>query len=324
MTEDLVVDVHLDDGFLARTLRADVLQGLSAEDKELPPKWFYDERGSALFDEITKLPEYYLTRCETEILTREASRIAEITTAETLVELGSGTSTKTRLLLDALSSRGCLECFAPFDVSVETLQGAARTIATAYPGLRVQAVAGDFEHHLHEIPADGRRMISFLGSTIGNLTASARKGFLSDIASCLRPGEAFLLGADLVKDKTRLEAAYNDSRGVTEAFNKNVLSVLNRELHADFDPDLFAHVARWDEDNHWVEMRLVAQVAHSVAILDLDLEIDFTKNDSIRTEISTKFKRDSLEEELGGAGLQVAEWWTDSAGDFALTLAVPI
>jgi L-histidine N-alpha-methyltransferase len=251
----LHLDVHLTAEDLAQALRADARAGLDTRPRELPPKWFYDERGSRLFDEITRLPEYYPTRREREILLAHARDIAQRTGAATLVELGSGTSEKTRLLLNALQELGTLERFAPFDVSEPTLRTAAAAIAEEYPGLQVHAVVGDFERHLAFLPRGGRRLVAFLGGTVGNLKPDARARFLRRLARQLGPGDSVLLGTDLVKDIPRLEAAYNDRQGVTAAFNRNVLSVLNRALGADFVLEQFEHVARYDARQGWIEMR---------------------------------------------------------------------
>jgi L-histidine Nalpha-methyltransferase len=317
------VDVHLESGAMSRALATDVCAGLTANPKTLPPKWFYDDRGSELFDAITRLPEYYPTRTERAILTARASEVAECTKADTLVELGSGTSEKTRLLLDALADLGTLRRFVPFDVSEQTLRDAATAIRFEYPGIEVHAVVGDFEHHLEYLPTGGTRVVAFLGSTIGNFAPSERADFLARVARGLEPGDAFLLGTDLVKDVTRLEAAYDDAAGVTAEFNRNVLRVLNRELDADFDPDAFAHIARFDPVEEWIEMRLRAQREQHVTIAKLELDIHFDDGEELRTEISAKFRRERVERELATAGLEVAAWWTDPDGDFALSLSFP-
>jgi L-histidine N-alpha-methyltransferase len=326
----LRVDVHLGPHDLRRALEHDARAGLTARPKDLPPKWFYDERGCELFDEITRLPEYYPTRTERAILAAHAPDIARATSADTLVELGSGTSEKTRILLHALADAGTLRRFVPFDVSEPTLRAAAVTIERDYPGIEVHAVVGDFERHLGELPRDGngrdgngRRVVAFLGGTIGNLVPRARAAFLAEIAAGLAEGDAFLLGTDLVKDAARLEAAYDDDAGVTAAFNRNVLAVLNRELGATFDPRRFDHIARWRPEEEWIEMRLRSAAAHTVTVRDLDLEVGFEAGEEMRTEISAKFRREGVEAELAAAGLALAEWWTDPAGDFALSLAVP-
>jgi L-histidine N-alpha-methyltransferase len=304
-------------------LRADARAGLTASPKVLPPKWFYDEEGCRLFDEITRLPEYYPTRTERVILARHAGDIAARTSADSLVELGSGTSEKTRLLLDALSAHGSLQRFVPFDVSEPTLRDAASAIELEYPGVDVHAVVGDFERHLDRLPGGGTRLVAFLGSTIGNLDPDGRARFYRSIAAGLAPDDALLLGTDLAKEPRRLEAAYDDSAGVTAAFNRNVLSVLNRELAADFAPERFAHVARWNPAEEWIEMRLRSQGAQRVRVDELDLEVQFADGEEMRTEISAKFRRERVEAELATAGLALAAWWTDPGGDFALSLSVP-
>jgi L-histidine N-alpha-methyltransferase len=316
------VDVHLEPGDLRSALERDARAGLTATPRDVPPKWFYDDRGSELFDAITRLPEYYPTRTERSILVERAATIASLAGADTLVELGSGTSEKTRLLLDALRDAGTLERFVPFDVSEQTLRDAATAVAGEYTGVEVHAVVGDFEHHLSEIPGDGRRLVAFLGSTIGNLTPPRRAEFLAEIAAGLGPSDAFLLGTDLVKDRARLIAAYDDAAGVTAEFNRNLLSVLNRELDAGFVPERFEHVAVWDEDAEWIEMRLRARDAHRVRVPALGLEVEFRAGEEMRTEISAKFRRSGVETELAAAGLRLASWWTDPAGDFALSLSV--
>jgi len=318
----VAVDVHLEPDHALTMLRSDALNGLTKTPKELPPKWFYDERGSQLFDEITRLHEYYPTRREREILTRRAGEIAALTHASTLVELGSGTSDKTRLLLDALYATGRLHTFVPVDVSAEILVASADTITREYPGLAVHAVVGDFERHLGVLPrGEGPRLVAFLGGTIGNLYPHERALFFREIASILSPEDAFLLGTDLVKDTGRLNDAYNDARGVTAEFNRNVLRVLNRELGADFDIAAFDHVARYDEANAWIEMALRSRIDQVVNVDDLDLTVRFAAGEEMRTEISAKFTRLGVEEELAHAGLVIDRWWTDDSGDFALSLS---
>jgi L-histidine N-alpha-methyltransferase len=317
-----IVDVHLQSEDLAAALRADVREGLTSRPKELPPKYFYDERGSRLFDDITRLPEYYPTRCEREILERCAGRIADASGADTLIELGSGTSEKTRLLLDAMVQGGRLRRFVPFDVSESTLRGATVDIAREYPSIQVHGVVGDFDHHLPLLPGGGRRLVAFLGGTIGNLTPSERKRFLGELVSGFEPGDGLLLGTDLVKDVGRLEAAYDDAAGVTAEFNRNVLHVVNANLDADFDPGRFQHVAFFDLDNEWIEMRLRSRASHSVTVPGCDgLEVSFEAGEEMRTEISAKFRRPGVEAELAEVGLELTEWWTDAAGDFALSLS---
>jgi L-histidine N-alpha-methyltransferase len=320
---DVLLTIGLGPDDLRSDMRADVTRGLRATPKELPSKYFYDEEGSALFDAITRLPEYYPTRTERGILVERAGAIAARSGADTLIELGSGTSEKTRLLLDAFAGRGALRRFVPFDVDETTLRAAAAAVATEYPGVAVHAVVGDFERHLALLPKGGRRMIAFLGSTIGNLTPEQRAGFLADVVAQLEPGDTFLLGTDLVKDVGRLEAAYDDSAGVTAAFNRNVLRRLNRELDADFDPDRFEHLALFDTEREWIEMRLRSSVAQTVTVSRLGLTVEFTAGEEMRTEISAKFRPDGLRGELTVAGLELLDLWTDPAGDFALSLSTP-
>jgi L-histidine N-alpha-methyltransferase len=303
-------------------LRHDVHAGLTATPKSLPPKYFYDARGSDLFNEITRLPEYYPTRAETEILEGHARDIARLTRCESLVELGSGTSAKTRLLLSALVSEGSLREFVPFDVDPAVLSQASSALGLEYPALAVSPIVGDFEVHLDALPRDaGRRVIAFLGSTIGNLEPPERAMFLRSVAAVLRPGDAFLLGTDLVKNVERLQRAYDDAAGVTAEFNRNVLVVINRELGADFDVDSFEHIARWDTEQEWIEMRLRSSRAQRVTVTDLGLTIEFAEGEELRTEISAKFRSDRVARELAAAGMVSERFWTDAAGDFALTLA---
>jgi L-histidine Nalpha-methyltransferase len=308
------------DRYLA-ALRADVRAGLTATPKSLPPKYFYDEQGSALFDEITRLPEYYPTRAETSILRAHAPEIASESRCESLVELGSGTSAKTGLLLRAMLDEGTLREFVPLDVDPAVLADATEALAARYPRLRLAPFVGDFEHDLGAIPRAGRRMIAFLGSTIGNLDPPARAGLLGQVSAALRPGDTFLLGTDLVKDTGRLIRAYNDAAGVTAEFNRNVLRVINRELSADFDVDEFEHVAIWDAANQWIEMRLRSARAQTVRIADLGLTVSFAPGEEMRTEISAKFRREQVRAELAAAGLRTMRFWTDPDDDFGLTLA---
>ncbi|GAA4240436.1 L-histidine N(alpha)-methyltransferase [Actinomadura meridiana] len=306
---------------LAKTLRQDVREGLLGTPKTLPPKWFYDERGSALFEEITRLDEYYPTRREREILTARAPDIATATGARTLLELGAGSGEKTRLLLDALA--GTLRSYVPVDVSGDFLEDAAKGIAADHPGLTVRTVVADYEQHLHLLPGGDRRLIAFLGGTIGNQPPAARIAFLGGLRATMSDGDFLLLGADLVKDPGRLVRAYDDAAGVTAEFNRNVLRVINRELDADFDPSAFEHVAVWDEAEEWIEMRLRSTRDQDVHVRGLDLEVSFAAGEETRTEISAKFRRERLEAELAAAGMELAAFWTDPAGDFSLTLARP-
>ncbi|CAJ1495032.1 L-histidine N(alpha)-methyltransferase [[Mycobacterium] burgundiense] len=313
---------HLPADHAARELRNDVRDGLTGTPKSLPPKWFYDAAGSELFDRITRLPEYYPTRTEAAILAERAAEIAAVSGADTLVELGSGTSEKTRMLLDALRAAGTLRRFVPFDVDATILAQAGASLQQAYPGLEINAVCGDFERHLDEIPTGGTRLVAFLGSTIGNLTPGPRSAFLAAVAENLRPGERLLLGTDLVKDTARLLRAYDDSAGVTAAFNRNVLAVINRELRADFDLAAFRHVTRWNAAARRIEMWLRADRAQRVHIAELDLAVDFAADEELLTEVSCKFTEDGIGAELAAAGLTRTHWWTDPAGDFGLSLAV--
>ena len=316
------LDNHLGPGQMRQALEADVLAGLTASPKTLPPKWFYDARGSVLFDEITRLPDYYPTRCEREVLAERSAEIAELTAADTLVELGSGTSEKTRLLLDALRDAGTLRRFVPFDVDESVLTMASKQVVQEYPGVEVHAVVGDFERHLSELPKGGRRLIAFLGGTIGNLRPDQRAILLGALAASMAPGDALLLGTDIVKDPARLVAAYDDATGVTADFNRNVLRVLNRELDGDADIEAFRHVALWDAEHEWIEMRLQAESAQTVHLAALDLTVEFAAGEQLHTEISSKFRPEGVRREVAAAGLELQRWWTDGAGDYGVSLSV--
>lgn len=313
---------HLAEDSAYHALRRDVLEGLQQTPKSLPPKWFYDAVGSELFDQITRLPEYYPTRAEAEILRARSVEIAAASEADTLVELGSGTSEKTRQLLDALRARGSLRKFVPFDVDANVLSESAAAIQREYSGVEIQAVCGDFEEHLTEIPGGGRRLFVFLGSTIGNLTPVPRAKFLATLAGVMRTGDSLLLGTDLVKDADRLVRAYDDAAGVTARFNRNVLTVVNRELDADFDVDAYQHVARWNVAEERIEMWLRADTPQRVHVGALNLTADFEAGEEMLTEVSCKFRPDAVGAELAEAGLRRSRWWTDDAGDFGLSLAV--
>jgi L-histidine N-alpha-methyltransferase len=318
----IAVEVLLGPDELAATMRAEVRAGLSSTPKELPPTWFYDDRGCELFEQITTLPEYYPTRAEREILERRAADIAAMSMASTFVELGSGSCEKTRLLLAALTDAGALRHYVPFDVAEPTLRAAADVIVDEFPGVRISGIVGDFRRHLHALPRGGRRLIAFLGGTIGNLTPHERASMLRGLATTMAPGDALILGSDLVKDRCRLVAAYDDAAGVTAEFNRNVLTRLNRELGADFDVAAFEHRACFDERNEWIEMRLRAVEAQRVEIAGLGMTVHFAAGEEIRTEISAKFRPAGVRAELAAAGLELAGWWTDAAGDFALSLSV--
>ncbi|MFE7447340.1 L-histidine N(alpha)-methyltransferase [Streptomyces chartreusis] len=300
-------------------LRADVLKGLTSTPKTLPPKWFYDAQGSELFEKITELPEYYPTRAEREILVDRAGEIAAVTGARTLVELGSGSSEKTRFLLDALTG---LHTYVPVDVSESALTLAGQALIEERPGLDVHALIADFTGGMALPDTPGPRLVAFLGGTIGNLLPAERAVFLASVRALLCPGDALLLGTDLVKDEQVLVEAYDDAAGVTAAFNKNVLTVIDRELGADFDPGAFEHVAVWDRDNEWIEMRLRSRSAQTVKVPALDLAVHFAAGEEMRTEVSAKFRRDGVRAELSAAGLELAHWWTDGQGRFALSLSV--
>jgi L-histidine N-alpha-methyltransferase len=312
---------HLEADSATRALRRDVYRGLSQMPKSLPPKWFYDSVGSDLFDQITRLPEYYPTRAEAEILRDRAAEIAAASGADTLVELGSGTSEKTRLLLSALRDSGSLRRFIPFDVDAGMLRAASSAILEEYPGIEIDAVCGDFEEHLDNIPKVGKRLVVFLGSTIGNLTNAPRAEFLSTLSETLQSGDTLLLGTDLVKGTDRLVRAYDDSAGVTARFNRNVLAVVNRELDADFALDAFEHVARWNTGEERIEMWLRADTAQRVTVNALDLTVDFAAGEEMLTEVSCKFRPEGVAAELADAGLRRTHWWTDDAGDFGLSLS---
>ncbi|MEV7095192.1 L-histidine N(alpha)-methyltransferase [Amycolatopsis sp. NPDC051045] len=320
MTE-VDLDHHRSGDAVTAELRADVVAGLTAEQKWLPPKWFYDADGSELFEKITRLPEYYPTRSEREVLAAHAADIAKLTGAHTLVELGSGSSEKTRLLLDALTGHGTLEAFVPLDVSESALAEAAEAISKDYPGLRVRGVVGDFTQHLALLPGGQPRVVAFLGGTIGNFLPAERAAFLRSVREVLDEGEWLLLGTDLVKDPGTLERAYDDAAGVTAEFDKNVLRVINARLGANFDPDEFDHVAHWDAENEWIEMRLRARRELTVEIPGADLTVRFAAGEHIRTEISAKFRPSGVEAELAAAGFALAHWWTDSQQRFGVSLA---
>ena len=354
---DVRIDCYIDG--VPGTIAEEVRDGLTRSPKELPPKYFYDERGSLLFDRITALPEYYPTRCERSILNRYAPEIVESTGAQELVELGSGTASKTRALLYAMAGAGTLERYLPFDVDESVVQACAVELVELYPGLQVHGVVGDFERDLERVPAGERRLFAFLGGTIGNFYPDERADFLGRVRELMSEGDHLLIGTDLVKDHDVLEAAYNDSQGVTAEFNRNILRVLNQGLDADFDPAAFEHVAFFDEANSWIEMRLRACAAQHVRVEALDLDVEFAAREEmrteisakftperlrangaqtvridganlqvrfadgeeIRTEISTKFARSGLEGIFTEAGLELTDWWTDPEGLFGLSLA---
>jgi L-histidine N-alpha-methyltransferase len=317
----LEIDVLLGPNDRRELLERDVREGLAATPKRLATKWHYDEEGSRLFSAITELPEYYLTRRERAILEERAGEIAAASGADTLVELGAGTSTKTRLLLDAFRARDSLARIELLDVDEATLRASAAKLADEYPGVEVRGVVGDIERHLGALPQEGRRMVAFLGSSIGNLDPSERAVFLAGLRGTMSPGETFLLGADLVKDPARLVAAYDDAAGVTARFSLNILNVVNRELDANIDLARFRHVPRWDAAREVIDVRLRSLEDQRVRIEALDLEVDFAEGEELHTEISSKFRRTGLEQELAAAGFEPAEWWTDRDADFAVSLS---
>ncbi|HWX75497.1 MAG TPA: L-histidine N(alpha)-methyltransferase [Solirubrobacteraceae bacterium] len=315
------IDSHLS-GADERSLADDVLDGLTRPFKELPPKHFYDARGAELFDRICELPEYYPTRAERAILHERAGELADLTRAAELVELGSGTAAKTRVLLDALSDAGTLQRYVPVDVTEQMVRDCAEQLTEEYPGLQVHGVIGDFERHLDRVPrAVGPRIVAFLGGTIGNFPPGSRRRVLRTIKALLGPGDHLLMGTDLVKDPEVLEAAYDDPQGLTAEFNRNVLRVLNRELGASFDPEDFDHVALFDPEHEWIEMRLRAKRALCTLVRSLDLPVRFEAGEEMRTEISAKFTRERLEGDLAASGLELVRWLTDPDELFALTLS---
>lgn len=321
--DTITIDSYLHEG-QERSLADDVLDGLTRPFKELPPKHFYDARGAELFDRICELPEYYPTRTERSILQASAAQLADITAAAELVELGSGTAAKTRVLLDALHSAGTLRLYIPVDVTESMVRDCAQELTSEYPGLRVHGVIGDFERHLDRVPAAaGPRLVVFLGGTIGNFPPGSRRRFLRGIARLLGPQDHLLMGTDLVKDPQVLTRAYDDSAGVTAEFNRNLLRVLNRELQADFDPEDFEHVALFDREHEWIEMRLRARRKHTTIVRDLGLSVHFEQGEEMRTEISAKFTRDRVQDDLAAAGLEIVSWLTDPDELFALTLSRP-
>lgn len=315
------LEIHLCDADLTAALRSDAREGLTATPKWLPPKWFYDARGSELFEAITALPEYYPTRTEYALLQRVCEDIAELAGAQVLVELGAGSAAKTRLLLSALCAAGKLETYVPQDVSESALRAAAAEVGKDFPQLAVHAVVSDFTDTLANLPRGGHRMIAFLGGTIGNLVPTERAVFLGSIHHVLAPGEWLLLGAGLVVDPEILVPAYDDAAGVTAEFNRNVLRVLNTRLGANFDPDAFSHVAVWDARNEWIEMRLRAERDLKVRVADLDLDVVFSRGEHVRTEISAKFRQAGLAAELDAAGFTTVRTWTDPDERFAVLLA---
>jgi L-histidine Nalpha-methyltransferase len=314
-------DVLVDADWAHRALVDDVRRGLGRHPLKLPPRWLYDDRGSGLFDRITRLSEYYPTEAERSILQREAVNIAELTAADTVIELGSGTSDKTRTLLDAFHATGRLRRFVPVDVSEATLRQAGDHLANRYPGLHVHGVVGDFTLHVSHLPTDGVPLVAFLGSTIGNLYVEERQAFLSMLAEHLPSGGWLLLGIDLVKPLDRLVTAYDDPQGITAEFTRNVLHVVNRELGGDFDVDAFDHVALWDPLRERMDLRLRVNGDQTASVPEAELSVELHDGDEIRVEISTKFRVPAITAEVTDAGFRIRQLWTDRRGDFALLLA---
>lgn len=320
MTEP-TIEVHLTREDLDTALRVEARIGLTSDPKWLPPKWFYDARGSELFDRITRLPEYYPTRTERELLRATAAGIAAASSARTLVELGSGSSEKTRLLLGALTERGALTRYVPQDVSVAALDAAVHAVAGDFPSLTVHGIVSDFTDTLHLLPSGDQRMIAFLGGTLGNLLPDERAEFLASVAGALDEGEQLLLGVGLVTDPAVMVAAYDDAAGVTAQFNRNVLAVLDERLGANFDARRFRHVAIWDESAEWIEMRVEATEPMTVTVPAIDLEVSFAAGEQLRTEVSAKFRVEGIGKELDAAGFDTDRVWTDRGRRFALVLA---
>ena len=320
---DVRIDVYLHDGALA-TLAEDVRDGLTSKPKTLPPKYFYDSRGSELFEQITRLPEYYPTRMEQSILDDVGAEIVSLVQPEELVELGPGSARKTHALLDPMCEDGLARRYVPVDVSESAVRESATRLLDAYDSLTIHGIVGDFERHLECVPRNGdRRLIAFLGGTIGNLDEEERVGMLRSLRSQLEPDDRLLVGTDLVKDRDRLEAAYNDSAGITAEFNRNILEVVNSNLGGDLDPRRFDHQALYDGEREWIEMRLCAREEHAARIGAIDLEVAFDASEHIRTEISCKFTVERLEREYDRAGLELLDLYTDAEGLFALSLAGP-
>ena len=315
------VEILLDEKTRRAALEDDVRRGLLARPRELPPKYFYDAVGSALFAKITRLPEYYLTRAERSILATSGGALMRALRPREIVEIGAGMATKIRPLLRAV---GSVRRYVPVDVDAKTTTDAARSLDRAFPALRVHGFVADFERDLAALPPPlARRRVGFFGSTLGNLGPAARRRFLRDVRRQMPPDGHLLLGVDLMKDVRVLHAAYDDAAGVTAAFNRNVLRVINRELEADFVPEAFAHVAHVNEAAERVEMHLVADRAQTVRLGALDLTVRFAAGDDIWTESSYKFTRPGVEGMLTAAGLALERWLTDSEKRFALVLARP-
>jgi len=302
-------------------LADDVRAGLSGKPRSLPFKWLYDERGSDLFEAITQLPDYYLSRTEYTILDEHAPSIAGFSEADTVIELGSGSSARTRLLLDAFRDRRQLRRFVPFDASEAALRGALASLGREYPTTEIHGIVGDFDHHLDALPGGGRRLVAFLGSTLCNLEPAPRGDLLARLSEHMETDDALLLGTDLAKNPAVILAAYDDPGGVTADFNRNVLRVVNRELHADFVPSEFDHVVRWNPERSWIEMLLRSRRPQEASVRDLGLEITLEEHEEIHTEISAKVDRNIMEADLAAAKFELARWWTDAGGSYAVSLS---
>jgi L-histidine N-alpha-methyltransferase len=319
----VAIDVYLDEAGALASMEEEVRAGLTASPKELPPKYFYDERGSWLFEKITELPEYYLTRAERSLLKDVVGKVAEITRPSEIVELGPGSAVKTQALLEAGREVGTLKRYVPVEVSAAMVEHSAERLTEAYPWLEIHGVVGDFEQHLEMVPPGENRLVALLGSTIGNLKRPEAVEFLREIHGLLDRDGHLLLGTDLIKDRAVLETAYNDSQGVTADFNRNVLRVINNRLEGDFDPESFEHVAFYNEDQERMEIYLESRRSQTVSIGDLDLEVTFEAGERMRTEVSCKYTRDSVSSMLDETGLALDEWFTGPDHAFALSLASP-
>lgn len=305
----------------AQTLVDEVREGLGRQPlRELPCKYFYDDRGSALFDEITRLAEYYPTRTEEALLAAHAEAIVAAVAPRELVELGSGAGRKVRFFLDAMRRRGRLERVQMLEISEGWLRASVEALQADYPEAAVEGVVGDFVHDLEALGRGGERLMLFLAGTLGNLHPEAVPGFFRQAAAILEPGDGFLVGVDLVKDPARLHAAYNDAAGVTAQFNLNLLVVLNAQLGADFDLAGFEHVAFYDPAAQWIEMRLRARRAMHVRLPGADVELDLAAGEEIRTELSCKYTRESFQRRVAGSGLRLERWFTDAESLFASAL----
>ena len=321
--ESLSVDVHLDRQPRASAAHTDILLGLTGHPKSLSPKYFYDAAGSALFERITQLPEYYLTRIEGGLLRSIAADIMTYVCPREVVELGSGSATKIRSLLNTAAADE-LARYVPFDFDGEAVQSAAETIGESYPLLDVCGVGGDFERHLDRLPSPiGRRLIVFFGSTIGNLDPAPRYEFLVQVRRQLGLGDRLLLGLDLVKETAVLEAAYNDADGVTAEFNRNILKVVNREVGGDFQPELFRHLALYNAPAERIEMHLAPTSPQTVTLRDLSLTLRLLPEETIWTESSYTFTRESARTMIETAGLCIERWYSDTQDRFALVLVRP-